>query len=161
MFRPLVLVSVAGLCAGLYANGLLADATVPTADQDGARDPGSLSRYEGAFIVSFDDKAFDEFLLPTGPLQRDADLKRRDAHNNIWFAPVEALDLEGHVTRAVYVLPENRTPLELVRNYRDELQVLGGQVLFECKGADCGGDPGRLQQRRRGRYEPGDGVASG
>jgi len=143
MSRSLVLLLVVGLCASLYADGLLADAAVPTSDLDGARDPAFLNRYEGAFIVSFDDKAFDEFLLPLGPLQRDADPKRRDAHNNNWFAPVEALNLEGQVTRAVYVLPENRTPLELVRNYRDEVQALGGQVLFECKGADCGADPGR------------------
>ncbi len=139
MLRPLLMVLVFSLSAA----DLMADAVIPTADLPGARDPGALKRYEGSFIVAFDERAFDELLLPVGPLQRDADPKRRDGHNNLWFAPTQALDLEGRVTRAVYLLPENRSPLEVVRNYRDEVQAMGGRVLFECKREGCGGDPGR------------------
>jgi OmpA-OmpF porin, OOP family len=131
------------LAVVLTSSVIWADATVPTQDLVGARDPAFLKRYEGAFIVSYDDKAFDEFVLPLSRLEPDSDPKRRDAHNNKVFAPSESLNLEGHRVRLVYVVPQERSPLEVVRNYRDEVDSLGGRVLFECKRNDCGGDPGR------------------
>jgi outer membrane protein OmpA-like peptidoglycan-associated protein len=131
------------LVIALAAPAIRADATVPTQDLEGARDPAFLKRYEGAFIVSYDEKAFDEFVLPLSRLEQDSDPKRRDAHNNKVFAPAESLALEGHRVRLVYVLPEGRSPLEVVRNYQDEVESQGGRVLFECKREECGGDPGR------------------
>ncbi|MCU0835871.1 MAG: DUF4892 domain-containing protein [Chromatiaceae bacterium] len=120
-----------------------ADALIPSADVEGARDPDILKRYEGSLIVSYDDEAFGEYLLPTAPLRMDPDRARRDAHNNRWFAPVESLPLEGRVVRLVYLIPEGRSPLEVVRNYRDEVEARGGRALFECKREECGGDSGR------------------
>ena len=121
----------------LFAAGTWGDATIPTKDQDGARDHPLLKRYEGSFIVAHDGKAFDEFLLPVAPLK--ADPERRDAHNNIWFAPEQALELAGRTTRLVYVVPEGRSPLEVVRNYQEEVEAARGKVLFTCKREECGG----------------------
>ncbi|WP_295444763.1 OmpA family protein [uncultured Thiodictyon sp.] len=129
------LLTLLTLC--LYTVGAGADATIPTKDQDGSRDHPLLKRYEGSFIVAHDGKAFDEFVLPTAPLKADA--QRRDQHNNIAFAPEQSLNLEGRTTRLVYVVPEGRSPLEVVRNYQDEVEALGGKVLFTCKREECGG----------------------
>jgi outer membrane protein OmpA-like peptidoglycan-associated protein len=131
------------LCLVLFALNVAADATIPIHDVEGSKDPGLLKRYEGSLIVSYDDKAFDEYLLPTAPLRMDPDRDRRDGHNNRWFAPTEALELEGRVVRLVYLTPEGRSPLEVMRNYRDEIEAQGGRALFECKREECGGDPGR------------------
>jgi len=127
----------------LFSAGAWADAAVPTKDQDGARDHPLLKRYEGSFIVAHDGKAFDEFVLPVAPLTPGTDPKRRDQHNNHWFAPEKTLELEGRTTRLVYILPEGRSTLEVVRNYQDEVEAAGGKVLFMCKREECGGDPGR------------------
>lgn len=127
----------AALALCLLATGASADATVPTGDLEGARDNPLLKRYEGAYIVSFDQRAFDELTLPLAPLK--ADPQQRDAHNNIRYAPAESRALEGRVTRLVYLLPAGRSPLEAVRNYRQEIESLGGKALFECKREECGG----------------------
>jgi outer membrane protein OmpA-like peptidoglycan-associated protein len=37
----------------------------------------------------------------------------------------------------------NRTPLEAVRNYQQEIRSQGGKILFECKDIACGGDAAR------------------
>jgi outer membrane protein OmpA-like peptidoglycan-associated protein len=134
---------VAIIALAFSAANAVADATLPSGDLPGSRDPASLKRYEGSLIVSYDDKAFDEYLLPTAPLRMDPDRQRRDSHNNRWFTPAQALQLEGRRVRRVYLIPEGRSPLEVVRNYRDEVESRGGQVLLECKREECGGDPGR------------------
>ena len=136
-------IGLAVLTLCLFAAGAWAVATIPTKDQEGTKDPPLLKRYEGSFIVAHDGKSFDEFVLPVGPLMEDTDRKRRDQHNNHWFAPEKSLELEGRTTRLVYVVPEGRSPLEVVRNYQDEVEALGGKVLFTCKREECGGDPGR------------------
>ena len=64
----------------------------------------------------------------------------RDARNNLRFAPKQKLDLEGKLTRLAYVLPAGRSPLEVQRNYEEEIKANSGSVLFECKGDECGGD---------------------
>ncbi|MBK5965732.1 flagellar motor protein MotB [Thiocystis minor] len=139
MLRTILITLSLSLCAA----GAWSDATLPTKDLEGTQDNPLLKRYEGSFIVAHDGKAFDEFVLPTGPLKEDTDKERRDQHNNHWFAPEQSLALEGRTTRLVYVVPAGRSPLEIVRNYQDEIEALGGQVLFACKGEACGGDPGR------------------
>ncbi|NCA70815.1 MAG: flagellar motor protein MotB [Sphingobacteriia bacterium] len=131
------------LALTLSASSVAADATIPSLDLAGAKDPAPLKRYEDSLIVSYEVKAFDEYLLPIAPLRIDPDRARRDGHNNRWFTPMESVELEGRVVRLVYLIPEGRSPLEVVRNYRDEIERLAGQVLFECKREDCGGDPGR------------------
>ena len=61
---------VAIIALALSAANAVADATLPSGDLPGSRDPASLKRYAGSLIVSYDAKAFDEYLLPTAPLRR-------------------------------------------------------------------------------------------
>lgn len=121
----------------------LADATVPTADIEGAVDSQLAKRYEGSFIVSYEKSAFTDFIVPLSPLKASADTEARDKNNNSIFAPEKSEEVEGVLTRIAYVLPEERSPLEVLRNYQDVIKAAGGEVLFQCKKEECGGDASR------------------
>jgi outer membrane protein OmpA-like peptidoglycan-associated protein len=122
------------------SNGL-ADAIIPTADKAGSKDNPLLKRYEGSFIVAYEHKGFDKFTLPLSKLEPVQG--KRDNHNNIYHEPTEKKTLEGTYTRLVYLIPENHSPLEVLRNYQDEIASQDGKILFECEAEGCGGDPGR------------------
>jgi len=115
-------------------------ATLPKADTIGSRDHAQLKRYEGAVILSYSQQGFAEFALPLASLQ--AVPGRRDAKNNQYFEPAQKKTLEGRYTRLVYLIPPDRSPLEVSRNYRDEIVAAGGAAVFECAGEDCGGEAG-------------------
>jgi OOP family OmpA-OmpF porin len=120
---------------------VLANATIPKTDIKGGKDSPLLKRYEGSFIVAYQHKSFDEFSLPLSKLEPVGD--KRDANNNQVFEPKQSKQVEGEVTHIVYLMPADRTPLEVLRNYQEEVQNKGGKVLFECKGAECGGSETR------------------
>lgn len=134
--RTAVFAGVASCCASFA----FADATVPTADIEGAADNALAQRYEGSFIVYHDRLDYTDFTAPLSELKKDADPDKRDKNNNTVYAPEKEIELEGTLTRLVYVLPEDRSPLEVLRNYQDVVQTAGGEVLFECKKEACGGD---------------------
>lgn len=121
------------------ASGLCAAVALPVADAAGSRDHEHLRRFEGSLILSYSQLAFDEFALPLSSLVEVPG--ESDAKNNAVFRPPSSKPLEGRHTQLVYLLPEGRSTLEVVRNYRDEAQVAGGSALFECADADCGGEP--------------------
>ncbi|MGH8008052.1 MAG: OmpA family protein, partial [Candidatus Binatia bacterium] len=98
-------------------------------------------RYEGSFIVAYEYKSFAEFTLPLSRLEEVPG--KKVGKNNRAYEPQEKKALEGTYTRLVYLIPENRSPLEVVRNYQEEITNQGGSILFECKADECGGDPGR------------------
>lgn len=124
----------------LVSSFAFADATVPTADETGTADPAGLGRYEGAFIVEQQAKAYDEITLPLAALTPDPDDAKRDGMNNRLMQTTSSLTLEGKLTRTVYVLPAGRSALEVLRNYQQAIQEKGGQSLYECKAEACGGD---------------------
>jgi outer membrane protein OmpA-like peptidoglycan-associated protein len=63
--------------------------------------------------------------------------------NNKLYLPKKEMELEGAKTRLAYLIPAQRSPLEVLRNYEDVLKAAGGEILFSCKGDSCGGDPHR------------------
>src|SRR5687767_9179376 len=93
---------------------VLADATEPTADVAGSKDLPWLKRYDGSFIVSYDQRAYDEYVVPLGPLVRTDDPNAIDANNNRISEFKDKLALEGARTRIVYLVPAGRSPLEVV-----------------------------------------------
>ncbi|MCI0618958.1 DUF4892 domain-containing protein, partial [bacterium] len=117
-------------------------ASIPKADIKGAEDNLLLKRYEGSFIVAYEHKSFDEFELPLSKLEQVPG-EKKDTHNNRVYEPKQKKTLEGERTRIVYLIPADRSPLEVVRNYQEEIEGNGGKVLFQCKAADCGADEGR------------------
>lgn len=130
------------ICAG--AAPAFADATEPTKDIAGSKDNPLLKRYEGSFIVSYERQAFTDFTIPLTKIEKNKDGQRDSRHNNYIYEPAQKLELEGAKTRLVYLTPPDRSPLEVLRNYQDEVEAAGGEVLFACKGSDgCGGDSTR------------------
>ena len=117
-----------------------AEATIPTKDIAGAKDNPLIKRYDGSFIVSYERLAFTDFKVPLSPLEAT---DGRDRMNNQLFLPKKAAEVEGARTRIAYLLPADRSPLEVLRNYEDVVKAAGGEVLFTCKGDTCGGDPNR------------------
>jgi OOP family OmpA-OmpF porin len=122
----------------LFASSVLADATEPTADVAGARDPAWLKRYEGSFIVSHEQRGFDAVKFPAAVLERVPD--QTDAYNNNVFRAKQVREVEGEYVRLLYVAPAERSPLEVMRNYLDLVEEGGGQTLYRCTDTDCGGD---------------------
>lgn len=138
MHEVLKVVSVVGLLM-ISAAPVFADATEPMADSEGAKDSALVKRYEGSFIVSYERFSYTDFRVPLSPLKPVADADARDTMNNRVYAPDKLVEVEGALTRLAYVLPPERSPLEVLRNYQDVVEAAKGQVLFECKKEDCGG----------------------
>lgn len=139
MFRPAFALAVL-----LSSSLALAEATVPTADRKGTQDSPLLKRYEGSFIVVSEKKRFAEFTLPLSKLVQVPD--KKDSQNNRYYEPKNKKALEGAYTRLIYVMPAERSSLEVMRNYQDEIRGQRGQILFECKGEECGGDAEKNSQ---------------
>jgi OmpA-OmpF porin, OOP family len=118
-----------------------AAAAIPTADKKGTRDSPLLKRYEGSVIVASEHKKFAEFTLPLSRLEPVEG--KKVGNNNRAHEPKNKKSLEGATTRLVYVIPPARSPLEVLRNYQDEVKSKGGKLLYECKGSECGGDASR------------------
>jgi OmpA-OmpF porin, OOP family len=112
---------------------------LPTSDKEGSADNPLFERFDGSVILSYEHKHLDEFRLPLSKLERVPD--KKDTHNNNYFEPSKAKPLEGAYTHIVYVIPSDRSPLEVVRHYQDQVKAKRGTVLYECKAQECGGDP--------------------
>jgi OOP family OmpA-OmpF porin len=100
--------------------------------------PGSadylLPRYAGSFILAQTKKDFDELALPVGPAVGASYLS--DPKTTLRYSKTQTV--EGRLTRTVYIAPEGRSVLEVVRNYTNELEGKGAKVLFQCGKAECG-----------------------
>jgi OOP family OmpA-OmpF porin len=109
-------------------------------DAKGSKDHPMISRYAGSVIIGYDVRKFDEFVLPLGPVQKAEDLGGD-------VTPTKSQPVEGRVTRLLYVAPENRSPLEVFRNYEQELKKAGFQTLYSCEREKCGAEDGWLAKR--------------
>lgn len=118
----------------------LANATSPTEDIAKAVDLPWLKRYEGSYIVSYEQRRFDAVGFPASKLLVDEGSDARDAKNNRIAAAKREVSVEGQYTRLLYVAPEDRSPLEVMRNYIDEIKANGGKMLYGCRDEGCGGD---------------------
>lgn len=117
---------------------------LPTSDIEGSEDHPLLKRYAGSFIVVDQRKSFDEFTFPTSKLAT----KKNGVGIIMNYYVDKSKTVEGPYTRLVYLLPDGRSPLEVLRNYQDEIVAQGGDVLYECKRDECGGDPGKGIQKQ-------------
>ena len=115
-------------------------AEVPIVDVDGSSDPAWLKRFEGSYIVNYEHRPFDAFAFPASPLAVREDGSQRDAKNNRLAVPARSLAMEGRFTRLLYIAPEDRSTLEVMRNYIDEIKANGGKSVYGCKDSGCGGD---------------------
>jgi OOP family OmpA-OmpF porin len=87
-----------------------------------------VTRYEGSFIDGYEIQEFEEFRLPLGPAVWNSDKEK---------VPREQVILEGQITRILYRGPDERSSLEILRNYQSALEAAGFEILYSC-GDDCG-----------------------
>lgn len=97
-------------------------------DAPGSADHPMISRYAGSFIDGYEIQEFNAFSLPLGPAVRN--------DGGVKVAQSSA-QLEGRITRILYRGPDERSTLEIVRNYRSALENAGFETLYSC-GSECG-----------------------
>jgi len=107
---------------------ILSTASAMPAQKDvaGSSDHPLLSRFRGSRLAGQQRRDFDAYKLPLGPPVGDHFKKE--------------LDLEGKVTRTIYLAPAGSSPLLVYRNYDDALKAAGFQILYSCNGGACRGD---------------------
>jgi OOP family OmpA-OmpF porin len=96
-----------------------------------SHDHPTVSRYAGSVIIGYDFRKFDDYVLPLGPV----------VGSPSGLTTKKNQKLEGRITRILYLAPPERSPLEVFRNYEEELKKGGFQILFTCAGATCGQQP--------------------
>lgn len=101
-------------------------------DVEGSSDHPMVSRYEGSSIVDYDFREFDSYEILLGKVKRDPE-------NPSDKIAETSENLEGKVTKIAYYLPEDRSTLEVFRNYEDALKAAGFEILFTCANNECGG----------------------
>jgi OmpA-OmpF porin, OOP family len=100
------------------------------ADIKGSKDHPVVSRYAGSVIIGYEVRKFDEFQLPLGPVTFEVQPPR--------YVAARREKAEGRITRILYVAPPQRTTLEVLRNYEQELNKGGFATLYACSATECG-----------------------
>jgi outer membrane protein OmpA-like peptidoglycan-associated protein len=133
MTRNALAVSRAGTssAAALIALCIAAPSTAQSPDVKGSKDNPIIKRYEGSVIIGYDFRKFNDYELLVGPVA-EGDSTRRNV-----LTPTKT-------TRILYAAPEGRSPLEVIRNYEQELQKNGFQILYRCAREKCGSEDGWL-----------------
>ena len=92
-----------------------------TSDVPDSHDNALVSRYEGSFIIGYEQKKYSDFLLPlSAPKTWEPELEKK-------------MPVEGEHTRIIYVAPQERSTLEVFRNYQNELEGDNVEyILFSC-----------------------------
>src|SRR5215207_1427451 len=120
------------LASVVVATGAVVIGQAPLKDIPGSRDPASLKRYEGSTIIGHKFEKFGEFTFMLGPV------KPATAPTAPRRIPAKSQRAEGQYTRLVYTAPEGRSPLEVLRNYEQELAKAGFTIVYRCTAAECG-----------------------
>jgi len=129
-------VTALGSVALALAAAGLAFAQATPADAPGTRDHPLVKRYEGSWILGYQQREYTEFTIATGPLKVDYSNQAQP------YSVERSVKPEGKHTRILYVVPVKRSTLEVMRNYAEDLEAKGFKRLFSCSGAECGADNG-------------------
>ena len=113
------------------ALSVAAPASAQPADARGSRDHPLIPRYAGSYIIGYEAREYDELTLPLG---RSVPV---DDPKVFAFRLSKSQRIEGKLTRILYVAPEGRSSLEIVRNYEAALKKAGFQPLFACTHQEC------------------------
>ena len=129
------------LAAVVLTAASLAHAAMPTQDtvKGGGTDHPLLSRFEGSKLVGHEAKEYIDVQLVAGKVPDDG--KRR---------PEKWLPLEGRYTRLAYNYPQERSSLEVMRNYDAALKEAGMTVVYSCAKETCGAEFGAHMLERVG-----------
>jgi outer membrane protein OmpA-like peptidoglycan-associated protein len=94
-------------------------------DIEGSHDHPMLKRYEGAEIVKYSFREYDSYVIPLGMAPYSGKLS-------------DSRKVEGAVTRLTYKTPMGRSPLEVMRNYQNELQESNFTIIFTGNRTELG-----------------------
>lgn len=104
-------------------------ATPFPSDVAGGADHPMLQRFAGSALIGYKSVAWDQAVLPLGTETVHQQATGRDLLK-------DRLELEGKVTRLVYLAPPGKTPLEVYRNHQQALAAAGFKQRFACE-RDC------------------------
>ncbi|HRJ21644.1 MAG TPA: OmpA family protein [Bryobacteraceae bacterium] len=110
------------LLFALLCGALLAQAQVQ--DLPGTADHPLISRLSGSHLIAFDEQEFERYPLMTG----------------LWIPRVNQYttrEVEGRISRRVYIGPENVTLLTAYRNFEQAIRTSNLNVLFSCLSPKC------------------------
>ena len=93
-------------------------------DVPGGQDHALMRRFNGAWLVGYQQQPWDETLWPASAAVASSD-KLKDP-----------LTLEGRITRLVYLTPKGKGVLEVFRNHRQAFAAAGFKQDFACE-QDC------------------------
>lgn len=99
-------------------------------DAPSAVDLALSRRYQGSFILGQTVKEFDEIDLVAGPAQG------KPWDNGKKFSKL--ISVQGKITRTAYLTPLNRSSLEVIQNFKNELASKGFTSVYECAKEACG-----------------------
>jgi OmpA-OmpF porin, OOP family len=102
-------------------------AQAPRPEPAGSRDHPLVGRYEGSRIRGYQQTAFEEARVITGPVQKRGEVTDQ---NSVMVA--------GRQTTIVYNGPEARSPLEVIGNFSQTLAARGFEPVFACHRESCG-----------------------
>jgi len=112
----------AALLAAAFAAPALA-ADKPVTDLPGAADHPLIKRFTGSWLAGQRVSSWDAAVLPGS-----AELSKADARQYR-----EPVNLEGKITRTLYIAPRGKSALEVWRNYEQALNAAGFKKRFACE----------------------------
>lgn len=116
------------------AFAITAASVVSAKDIEGSKDHPLIGRYKGSTIVYYKTSDFDEAALLQAPHDYGTLLEKNattDRSGSEW------LKIEGRVTEIRYELPQDRSSLEVIRNFETALKAKGFAVVFACADKAC------------------------
>jgi OmpA-OmpF porin, OOP family len=108
-----------------------AHASAQPTDIKGSRDHPLISRYAGSYIIGYEAREYGELTLALG---RSVEV---DDPRVFAFKFSKSQRVEGKLARILYVAPEGRSSLEILRNYEAAMKTAGFQPLFSCTDQEC------------------------
>ncbi len=113
----------------LMVMGLLVSCVVlAEPDATGSSDYALLKRFPLSWIESYQTRPTPEYLLMLSELKKA---------NNIVVAD-KRKSLQGELKRITYRIPDSHLPSDAFEHFRKQVAELGGELLFQCSGRDCG-----------------------
>ena len=114
-------------------------ATLPQADRKGAKDSPLLKRYEGSFIVVLRAKVVRRVHVAAVEARAGARTNGRPEQSAIQSRRTRSRS-KARTRESSYLVPADRSPLEVVRNYQEEIKGKGASAV-RMQG-------GRMRRRR-------------
>jgi OmpA-OmpF porin, OOP family len=137
-----------GLVLSLCILFLATDVLAQLKDAAGSKDHPMIKRFEGSTIIGYEFLKFNDLVLLLGPVKGEYSQflkgEYEQSRSDLPLTPTKTQKVEGEMTRILYVAPKGRSPLEVMRNYEQELQKLGFQTLFKCAREECSKQDGAL-----------------